>query len=283
MKMNGLAKGILFGTVLLASVAQAQYGVPDLSDSPAAGTQAVVDGVIQTLRIGQQVMINNQLVTINEDTLMPRGARVEVDGKPAKVIEKRGGLSIGLYPGTSWFLGGAIPVDEFGTVEGGTANVWGTVISAEYRLPIKAPLSFTGWYYLPNSGASKDLYQLGLRYMFTPNIGFQVGYLDSTEADVDSATFQMVFKLASSCMTGNAWEISLLTGLYYNWSDFVVSTPNSRGEQGFSRKRTTGGFSFALQGGMQLTKTYSVLGSYWFVNDRNLNVSRLGIGFGVKF
>lgn len=284
LKLNWIAAGFGLGCLLMPSASKAQYGMPDLGAAVAGSTVQGENGQAVAIKVGDTIVLENgTTIIVTANTFLPDKTKFKTPDGKSGVVSKKKAITVGLY-GTSWFLGGALPSNNNSTVTGGTSLVSGTILSLEYQLPIKPDLTLTSWYYRPNSAASKDLYQLGLRYMHNKTFGFQAAYLDSSDVDVDAATFQFVMKLGSgACNSGKPWEISLLSGVYYNWADFTPETPQRGNELDFKRKRTSSGLSLAVQGGMQLTDSISLLGSYWFINDRNVNITRVGIGVGVKF
>lgn len=283
----------LFATVFSVACAHAQFGgSPGVSDQP--GTTLIRKDRYYKTPTQDRVRAfeDSQLIHGKPN---PPGDYTDLEsGKTFKV--KRLYSMINYYPEVAFSIAGVLFDPKTNGTLGGTTTVDGQLFAVRegLRLGPTGYQSFElgGFYFLPRSkfdsnnpgnGGSKDLYQIDGTFMSSPNFGFQVAFLGTTQAGKTSTkTMHFLFKLDSFLVQPSAaqrWSLTLGLGAIFNGDPYQNNFPNGT----LSQRASTTNYSGFFQGTIYFNKSTSFNINYWHVRDRNLEVTRLGAGFGYAF
>ncbi|HMS54894.1 MAG TPA: hypothetical protein PKA27_05795 [Fimbriimonadaceae bacterium] len=235
------------------------------------GSQPIVAGPIRITADSQ--LIRGTYIELEETTLEPKPG-VE----PIKVEHSL--YTISLYPATMWTVAGQLFDSSNNSVTGGTTTISGATIAANALIsnPGRSGTAFEvgGFFFKPYRESDGDFYQISLGGMFTPNLGLQVGYYNSTKVDLRAVSYHMLVRLASGMVQplgGKEWGITLGLGGFFNYA------PDS----GSRVVRRTHNVSAFVSGNYAFTDRLSLVGTIWFLRDRNVDVTRLAAGISFKF
>lgn len=260
-----------------------KYGGP--SGDPLVGS----DGKPIVLRRGDVVRIQGsdvQYTVGDSGVVLPIEVGVVVNGKQeARTHAPRSQHSVGLYPLSIFSIGGLLRQPDNSLV-GGTRSIVGSIFSYDVvsNLDYGRRFEFGGFYFRPYDGNDGDLYQIAGRYFPNKQIGFQVAYLNSTEAhgnsDASSFSYHVLIDV-TAVPTGrpDARQITarLGVGVLNNLSKEYQLSDNQ------FVSRSTFNFSTFVDLSYSLGPRVSLNATEWYIRDRNADLNRFSVGASYRF
>lgn len=280
---HGVLKQIALGAILLVGLgvstsAKAQFtaGNPRM----VVLTAETNVGSSTVLRDGDEVTYNDKTYIVGRDFIaVERGSEIKVNGVPVKV-QPRFVLSAANYPFASFSVSGSLIRPSDGALTGGTKSIMGQVTALDGAFSIGERKSLEiGGFYFKEYDKPTDLYMATVRYFPTPEFGFQVGYIDSTQQSAKSLSYMMIYRISSSLLgaRGRLFQVELGLGALNNLTqDFHIGSTRYV-------NRASVNFTSFVEVSYEFSKNWRLLGSQWFIRDRTNDVSRFGIGVGYKF
>jgi len=289
-QLRGLLTLTLVGGV--CALAGAQYGgVSNHIQRNRFAAGAVISGSGKLIQLQEGDLVKYTRVGEEPQTVrLVRGADIYVRNVTQVEVTKPNGSteklfirpekfgSYAIYPVIVWSVAGSLQADDLSFV-GGTKSLNGTLVAASQSTKLgNRVLEFGGWFYFPRSAGSSALFQIETGLMFTDNVGLQVAYINSTNdrVEADSTSYHALVRLGSDhqgSLGGRDWSAQLGLGAVQNVNSYKgLSGANS------TRKGNTVNFSSFLQLGFEIQPGVSIDGSWWYLRDRNVDVTRFGIG-----
>lgn len=210
---------------------------------------------------------------------------------------------IGLYPATVFDAGGRFAGNNGTTsLYGGLISLDGGVINGD-----GTRYSIGGWYW---GRSGEDLYEVHARIQSRSNLGFQFGYLNTTQGFIprpqrqgaqsgDAEAYDVFFiysvtgkrhavpagtgtqrvpeNRAGSTIFNNNWSIEFGLGTYIDASLHYINnnlTPSNN---------ATANYTFYVAGGYQFAPHWWIQGSEWLLRIRSQDLNRLALGVAFTF
>lgn len=203
--------------------------------------------------------------------------------------EKAFYASVSLYPFATFLQGGYFPDAD----QAGTRSNPGRIIAAEAgwkRREWNTPIEAGGWLYSRGSsfnpieadenaaGERIDLYELHARAYFTRSreLGVQVGYLGTSEQNGKGYTAFLISEYSTQRIRGyNRLPWGIQAGIGYLGDPSFNPYSTRTGQPTYTR-----GFSFFVQGSVQIGYRFTLNISEWYIRSRDQDLNRLALGLG---
>lgn len=248
------------------------------------------NGQVIDLNFGDAVQINGKTYYVtasNQNPLSDQSGqagpelpqKASVNGENV-VLEKRPVLGVALYPATVFAVSGAL-VNSANSLTGGTRLTTGATLSFDEVLTAgkQSTVSLSGFYFRDYQGLT-DLYQVAFSSFPRYSYGFQFAFLDSTLKSAPGATAHVILRFENQ-MAARSWKSPLQADLGIGiYSDF---SPNYDFADGKYVVEQSVNFSTFFEASYEIAPNVSIVGSEWYVRDRNDDVNRFGIGLSFSF
>lgn len=195
--------------------------------------------------------------------------KINSTGQEFDVKRTYGALSF--YPLSPTSVAGNIYDPGSNTLAGGTRTIQGMFFGGSFG--VRAPhtdggsLEVGAFYFLPKSSSDGNFYQVNLKYFPIKNLGGEIGYFSNTSGpSFREYALHLVYRYDAA---GAPLHTQVGIGTYLN-------------PDGSSSGGQTYNFSAFTNLAFDLGKRFQLLGTYWYLRDRNLDVTRFSIGFGFK-
>ena len=232
------------------------------------------------IKAGEVVIYKDQKYQLpDEIRLIPLGAKVTVNGVEGTLEASSEGTGLAAYPAAFFAVSGAL-VNSNNGITGGTKIVTGYIASVDHTFASSGPQSYSiGGFYFRSYDGTADLYQIGIQSFPHETYGFQLAYLNSTLRNANAVSGHLLLRFANEGSKGWAQPLSAEVGIgaLADFSpDFDI--PSNR-----YVSRQSVNFSTYIQVAYKLTDKVAILGSEWYVRDRNDDVNRMALGVSYSF